>query len=57
MVLENHHLQLEILTLRLSVAFLAESMVRSGKVQTLDWTTGMEYWTDIFSVFAHVVVG
>jgi len=28
-----------------------------GKVQTLDWTTGMDYWTDIFLVFTHFVVG
>jgi len=26
----------------------------SGKVQTLDWTTGLEYWTDGFT---HAVVG
>jgi len=25
-----------------------------GKVQTLDWT---DYWTDIYLVFTHVVVG
>jgi len=29
MVLKNHHLQLEILTLRLSVVFLAKSMIKS----------------------------
>jgi len=23
----------------------------------LEWTTGLEYWTDIFLVFAHFVVG
>ena len=23
----------------------------------LDWNTGLDYWTDIFLVFTHVVVG
>ena len=23
----------------------------------LDWTTGLDYWTDIFLVFVHSVVG
>ena len=23
----------------------------------LDWTTGLDYWTDIFLVFAHSLVG
>jgi len=26
-----------------------------GKVQTLDWTTGMDYWTDIFVWFLHML--
>jgi len=31
---------------------------RRGKVQTLlEWTIGLEYWTDIFVVFTHVLVG
>jgi len=34
---------------------LAQISFIYGKVQTLDWTTGMEYWTDIFLVFTHVV--
>jgi len=34
------------------------SLVLKGRyIQTLDWTTGMDYWTDIFLVFTHVVVG
>jgi len=23
----------------------------------LDWNTGLDYWTDVFLVFTHVVVG
>jgi len=40
-----------------SKADYAQNKDKTGKVQTLDWTTGLEYWTDIFLVFAHVVVG
>ena len=38
--------------------FFFQTTHKMGSYYSLDWTTGLEYWTwhDIFLVFTHVVV-
>ena len=31
--------------------------ISSGCIYSLDWTAGLEHWTDTFLAFTHVVVG
>ena len=33
-----------------------QSAVFSGQVQTMQWTTGLDYWTELFSLFRQVSV-
>ena len=31
--------------------------IQPGCIHSLDWKIGLDYWTDIFLVFTHAVVG
>ena len=39
------------------VSFTPTLALPGGCIHSLDWNTGLDYWTDTFLAFTHVMVG